>query len=72
VHGLLRSESIGLLTTHDLALTEIDRDLGPLAVNVHFEDKIEDGRMDFDYRLRTGIVTHSNALELMLAIGLEI
>jgi hypothetical protein len=72
VHGLLRGESIGLVTTHDLALTEIDRDLGSLAVNVHFEDKIEDGRVEFDYRLRPGIVTHSNALELMRAIGLEI
>jgi MutS domain V len=72
VHGLLRGESIGLLTTHDLALTEIDHDLGSLAVNVHFEDKIEDGRVEFDYRLRPGIVTHSNALELMRAIGLEI
>ncbi len=72
VHGLLRGDSIGLVTTHDLALTEIDRDLGSLAVNVHFEDKIEDGRVEFDYRLRPGIVTHSNALELMRAIGLEI
>jgi DNA mismatch repair ATPase MutS len=72
VDGLLRGESIGLLTTHDLALTEIDHDLGSLAVNVHFEDKIEDGRVEFDYRLRPGIVTHSNALELMRAIGLEI
>jgi DNA mismatch repair ATPase MutS len=72
VHGLLRGESIGLLTTHDLALTEIESDLGSLAVNVHFEDKIEDGRVEFDYRLRPGIVTHSNALELMRAIGLEI
>jgi hypothetical protein len=32
-------------------------------VNVHFEDKIEDGRVEFDYRLRPGIVTHSNTLE---------
>jgi hypothetical protein len=72
VHGLLRGESIGLLTTHDLALTEIDRDLGAVVVNVHFEDKIEDGRVEFDYQLRPGIVTHSNALELMRAIGLDI
>jgi len=72
VHGLLRGESIGLLTTHDLALTEIEGDVGAYALNVHFEDKIEDGRVEFDYQLRPGIVTHSNALELMRAIGLEI
>jgi DNA mismatch repair ATPase MutS len=43
-----------------------------LAVNAYFEDKIQEGRVEFDYRLRPGIVTHSHALELMRAIGLEI
>jgi hypothetical protein len=39
---------------------------------MHFEDKLEDGRMTFDYRMRPGVVEHSNALELMRAVGLEI
>jgi hypothetical protein len=72
VKGLLRGNTIGLLTTHDLALTEIADDLQSAATNVHFEDRITDGKMEFDYRLRPGIVTHSNALELMRAVGLEV
>jgi hypothetical protein len=72
VKGLLRGNTIGLLTTHDLALVEIAGDFGTGAANVHFEDRITDGKMEFDYRLRPGIVTHSNALELMRAVGLDV
>jgi DNA mismatch repair ATPase MutS len=42
------------------------------AVNMHFEDRLEGGRMIFDYRMRPGVVEHSNALALMRAIGLDV
>jgi hypothetical protein len=71
VKGLLRGNTIGLLTTHDLALAEIANEL-TCASNVHFEDRITDGKMEFDYQLRPGVVTHSNALELMRAVGLDV
>ena len=64
--------AIGLVTTHDLALAEVVPSMGGLAANVHFEDRIEDGAMVFDYRMRPGVVTHSNALALMRAIGLDV
>jgi hypothetical protein len=67
VRGLLAGNSIGLLTTHDLALTQIES-----GENVHFEDSIQDGELEFDYKLRPGIVTHGNALALMRAVGLEV
>ena len=47
-------------------------DLGPRAANVHFEDRLENGRLSFDYTLRPGIVRRSNALELMRSVGLEV
>ena len=68
--GLIERGAIGLITTHDLALAEIVTGIGPSAVNVHFEDHFEDGQMRFDYRMRPGVVEHSNALELMRAVGL--
>ena len=68
----MRGNTIGLLTTHDLALAEIADDLGAMAANVHFEDRIAGGEVEFDYLLRPGIVTHSNALELMRAVGLDV
>ena len=71
VRALVGLGAIGLVTTHDLALTELPATLSS-AVNMHFEDRLEDGKMIFDYRMRPGVVEHSNALELMRAIGLEV
>lgn len=72
VRALLRRGAIGLVTTHDLALTGIPETMNGAARNCHFEDRVEDGRLRFDYRLRPGIVRTSNALRLMQSVGLEI
>lgn len=71
IHGLLKRRAIGIVTTHDLALTEIGAALGNVLRNMHFEDAVVDGKMKFDYKLRPGVVEKSNALELMRLIGLE-
>ena len=70
VRGLLDAGAVGMITTHDLALAHMTETLGARAINVHFEDRLEDGRMTFDYRLRPGVVAHSNALALMRSVGL--
>jgi hypothetical protein len=72
VRGLVERGAIGLITTHDLALADIANALGERAANVHFEDRIEDGRIVFDYVMRPGVVRKSNAIELMRSVGLEI
>ena len=72
VRALAGLGAIGLVTTHDLALTELPAMLGIAAVNMHFEDRLEEGKMTFDYRMRPGVVEHSNALALMRAIGLDV
>ena len=82
--GILRtlaaSGAIGLATTHDLALTQLENG-GPenrgfdnrgRTRNMHFEDTVADGRMQFDYRLREGVVTRSNAVALMRLVGLDV
>jgi len=72
VRGLVEAGAIGLITTHDLALTHVADHLGARGANVHFEDHFENGAMTFDYRMRPGIVQKSNALALMRAVGLEV
>ncbi len=72
LRGLLARGAIGLVTTHDLALAEIVTGLGSQALNVHFEDQFSNGQMHFDYKMRPGVVEHSNALALMRAVGLEV
>jgi len=64
--------AIGLVTTHDLALAAVADRLAPRASNVHFEDQFAGGEIQFDYRLRPGPVTRSNALALMHAVGLTV
>ncbi len=72
IRGLVEHGALGIVTTHDLALTRmVDASEGRMA-NVHFEDHLEGGEMEFDYRLRPGVVEKSNALELMRSVGLDV
>ena len=72
VRGLIDRGALGIVTTHDLALARLADDLAPVVENVHFQDQIVDGQMRFDYQLRPGVVTRSNALELMRSVGLDV
>lgn len=70
---LLAAGAIGAVTTHDLTLAAE----GPLARasrSVHFTEHFErvNGvmRMSFDYRLRPGLATSTNALALLELVGL--
>jgi MutS domain V len=69
---LVQRGAVGLVTTHDLALTAIVDILDGKARNVHFQDHLEGGKISFDYQLREGVVTKSNGLELMRSIGLNV
>jgi hypothetical protein len=72
VKTMLTRRAIGMVTTHDLALTEIAAIFPGQVKNVHLQDHVEHGKMTFDYKLRDGVITHSNALELMRMIGLDV
>ncbi len=70
---LLQQGAIGTVTTHDLALAEA-AELAGAARAVHFTETLHpDGNgppMTFDYRLRPGLATSTNALVLLELIGL--
>ncbi|HEX6323778.1 MAG TPA: hypothetical protein VFZ36_08635 [Vicinamibacterales bacterium] len=71
---LLGSRAIGAMTTHDLALAD-EPTLQQSATRVHFRETVEPGpdghpRMTFDYILRPGLATSTNAIALLRAIGL--
>jgi MutS domain V len=72
LRALLDRGAIGLVTTHDLALTGIADGLAGRAANVHFDDRFEGGAIAFDYVMKPGPVTRSNALALMRAVGLDV
>jgi DNA mismatch repair ATPase MutS len=72
IRTLVDRGGLGIVTTHDLALTRIVDSMDGKAVNMHFEDQVVDGRMMFDYQLRNGVVERSNAIELMRMMGLDV
>ncbi len=78
---LIDHGAIGALSTHDLELCKLAPDLAPDGeksgtrvgvTNVHFEEQVSGEVMTFDYKLRPGVVTTSNALRLMKALGLPV
>ena len=72
LRALLERGALGIVTTHDLALTDTAHVLPGAIRNVHFQDYVEEGKMRFDHKLREGVVAKSNALELMRLIGLKV
>jgi hypothetical protein len=69
---LVEHGAIGLVTTHDLAMTRVVDELTPRAINVHFDDWFAEGELRFDYVAKPGPVTRSNAIALMRAVGLDV
>ena len=72
IRNLGRSGSLGLVATHDVRLLEQLCGQAPLRCS-HFQETVsDDGLMVFDYALRPGPVTGSNALRLLRSEGIVI
>ncbi len=72
VRTLVNRGAIGALSTHDLALTEIASAEGMNGVNVHMGSRAEGDPMDFDYRLKPGVTTETNALAIARMAGVPV
>jgi hypothetical protein len=71
IRALVEAGAMGIVTTHDLALAEMEGLSGGLR-NMHFQDEIVEGEMRFDFTLREGVAMKSNGVELMRLIGLKV
>jgi hypothetical protein len=75
IRTLLRYGATGAVSSHDLSLTETP-DLTATRDAVHFTETFTRGpdgpAMSFDYRLRPGVATSTNALKLMEMVGLPL
>jgi hypothetical protein len=79
VRVLVNRGAIGALSTHDLALTEIATAAGMNGLNVHMGSrakgdptKAEGDPLDFDYRLKPGVTTETNALAIARMAGVPV
>jgi hypothetical protein len=72
IRALAARGAVGLISTHDLALSEIVDAPGFDGRNLHFADTGDPSGLSFDYRLRSGVVERSNALNIVRHLGIEI
>lgn len=74
IRALLKStRAVGLISTHDLELTHLERDF-PQLLNGHFRDEVRAAapELHFTYRYHLGPCPTTNALKLMAAEGLPV
>jgi hypothetical protein len=69
LRALLGAGAIGALSTHDVALAEIADDPALGGSNVHMESRDPADPFAFDYLLKPGVSTHSNALAIARLAG---
>ncbi len=69
---LIACGAVGAIATHDLALATLEEESGGAIANVHFTDHLAHGAIAFDYRLRRGVVTTTNALALLRQVGVDV
>lgn len=75
LHHLLRLGAAGAVSTHDLTLADAP-EVAAVSQRVHFTETFTRGpeglTMQFDYILRPGIATSTNALKLLEMVGLPV
>src|ERR1700741_948786 len=71
IRALSEGPSMGLIATHDLELIKLADEIEGVT-NYHFREEVHDGRMVFDYCLRSGPCPTTNALKIMSLEGLPV
>ena len=64
--------SYGLVTTHDLSLVSLVEAFSGRVETYHFTDRVDGNALCFDYRLRPGVASTTNALDILRMEGIEV
>jgi DNA mismatch repair ATPase MutS len=59
-----------MLSTHDLQLTTISKDIPHKISNYHFDINMIGDKLEFDFKLKNGICKSFNAKHLLEELGL--
>lgn len=70
VRKLVQFEAVSLIATHDLKLSEMEKEFPDNVFNRCFEIRIENNELVFDYRLSEGVTQTMNASFLMKKMGI--
>ncbi len=70
IRRLMEFESVSLIATHDLKLSELENEFPQQIFNKCFEIRIENEELIFDYKLSDGVTKTMNATFLMKKMGI--
>ena len=71
IEQLVKLQGVGLVSTHDLELCNLEKEKSWL-VNYNFREDYKDNKINFDYVLRRGKSETQNAKHLMKLAGIDI
>ncbi len=71
IQALVGHHGLGIISTHDLELTKLAEKI-PKLTNYHFREDVKEGKMVFDYKMRSGACPTTNALKIMRMEGLPV
>ena len=63
--------AVGLVSTHDLELADLEHDKDIDLENYHFSESYANNQIIFDYRLCAGVSKTTNAIYLMKMVGID-
>lgn len=72
VYQLIRLGSSGMIATHDLELGKLINEFPDNVSNQRFEVEINNGELEFDYKLKDGVSKNLNATFLMKKMGITL
>lgn len=72
IRQLSKAGALGMVSTHDLELGDLERESDRRIRNYHFREYYKNDEIQFDYKLRPGISTTRNALYLIKMAGIEV
>lgn len=72
IRQLIQQNTTAIVATHDLSLSELEKDLPQKIDNYNFDVKIHGEELYFDYKLNHGICKSLNASILMKKMGIKV
>ncbi|MCX7923508.1 MAG: DNA mismatch repair protein MutS [Clostridia bacterium] len=70
--NLNKSWIIGLISTHDFELCDLESEIHGRVKNYYFTEEYSNNEIKFDYKLRAGRCSTTNAKYLMRMVGIEL
>ncbi|MBC2580981.1 hypothetical protein HGI79_11915 [Clostridium sp. DJ247] len=72
INNLSIRDTLGMISTHDLELGDLELESKGKVKNYHFREYYKNNKISFDYKLKSGISTTRNAVYLMKLAGIAI